>query len=98
MYYAYISLAENAYEVIMTSSFVQYFKTSIYFLHMMDYHHIKFGLIWMKESKVTRGEGQNPTLPQVENVLNRPGEIGLTLSRPCFSQLMYSLDLTSLHS
>ena len=45
---------------------------------MTDYHHTKFGLIWSKESKVTEG-GQNPP-PQVENVLNRPGEIGLRIS------------------
>ena len=44
---------------------------------MTDYHHAKLGLIWSKESKVTEGGGIRP--PQVENVLNRPGEIGLTL-------------------
>ena len=38
---------------------------------MRDYHHAKFGLIWVKESKVTE-------VPQFENILNRPGEIGLT--------------------
>ena len=53
-------------------------KTSIYFLHMMEYHHTKFGLIWIKGSKVTEGGGIRP--PQVENVLNRPGEIGLNNS------------------
>ena len=42
---------------------------------MRDYHHTKFGLIWVKESKVTEG-GRNP-FPPGENVLNRPGEIGL---------------------
>ena len=42
---------------------------------MRDYHHIKFGLTWIKESKVTEGGGIRP--PLVENVLNRPGEIGL---------------------
>ena len=41
---------------------------------MRDYHHTKFGLIWIKESKVAKGER---ILSQVENVLNRPGEIGL---------------------
>ena len=61
----------------MTSPFVQFFlKTSIFILLMKDYHHTKFGLIWIKESKVTaRGEESAP--PQVENVLNRLGEIGL---------------------
>ena len=43
---------------------------------MTDYHHTKCGLIWSKESKVTEGGGIPP--PQVENVLNRPGEIGLS--------------------
>ena len=42
----------------------------------MDYQHTKFSLIWIKESKVTEGGG-NPPPPQVENVLNRPGEIEL---------------------
>ena len=41
----------------------------------MDYRHTKFSLIWIKESKVTEGGGNPP--PQVENVLNRPGGIGL---------------------
>ena len=44
----------------------------------MEYHHTKFGLIWIKENKVTEG-GRNPP-PQVENVLNRPGEIGLNFN------------------
>ena len=50
---------------------------------MTDYHHTKFGLIWMKGRKVTEGGGIRP--PQVENVLKRPGEIelkpGLHVSR-----------------
>ena len=46
----------------------------------MEYHHTKFGLTWIKESKVTEG-GRNPPPPQVENVLNRPGEIGLNQSK-----------------
>ena len=41
---------------------------------MTDYHHSKFGLIWSKESY---GRGGNLPPPQVANVLNRPGEIGL---------------------
>ena len=53
-----------------------FFKTSIYILLMRDYHHTKFGSIWIKDSKVTEG-GRNPPPSQVENVLNRPGEIGL---------------------
>ena len=44
---------------------------------MRDYHHTKFGLIWVKESKVTGGGGGGG---MVENVLNRPGEIGLNLN------------------
>ena len=44
---------------------------------MTDYLHIKFGLIWIKETKVTEGRRSPPPPPQVENVLNRPGEIGL---------------------
>ena len=42
---------------------------------MTDYHHTNSGLIWGKESKVTEGGGGGN--PQVENVLNRLGEIGL---------------------
>ena len=45
---------------------------------MTDYPHTKFGLIWIKETKVTEGGGIRPP-PQVENVLNRPGEIRLIL-------------------
>ena len=41
----------------------------------MDYQETKFSLIWVKENKVTEGGGNPP--PQVENVLNHPGEIGL---------------------
>ena len=44
---------------------------------MTDYLHTKFGLIWIKETKVTEGAES----PQVENVLNRPGEIGLNSNR-----------------
>ena len=48
---------------------------------MTDYHHTKFGLIWSKESKVKeRWGGRNPSPHQVENVLNRSGEIGLSLN------------------
>ena len=47
---------------------------------MMEYHHTKLGLIWIKENKVTEGGEIRP--PQVENVLNRPGEIGLTYVEP----------------
>ena len=43
---------------------------------MTDYLHTKFGLIWMKETKVTEG-GADSAPPQVDNVLNRQGEIGL---------------------
>ena len=43
---------------------------------MRDYQHSKFSLIWVKENKLTEGGGfRRP--PKVENVLNRPGEIGL---------------------
>ena len=71
----YISLAEKAFDVIMTSPFVQFLKKSIFLLLIREYQHTKFGLIWVKESKVTEGGGIH--LPQVENVLNRPGEKGL---------------------
>ena len=49
---------------------------SILLLLIKGYQHTKFGLIWVKESKVTEGGGR--IHPQVENVLNRQGEIGLT--------------------
>ena len=42
---------------------------------MRDYYHFKFGLIWIKESKVTEGEGGGGGFcSQVENVLSRQGE------------------------
>ena len=44
---------------------------------MTDYQHTKFGLIWSKaEQSYVGGGGIRPT-PQVEKVLNSPGEIGL---------------------
>ena len=54
-----------------------FLKTSIFLLLIRDYQHTKFGIIWVKESKVTEG---GESAPQVENVLNRPGEIGLSNS------------------
>ena len=53
-----------------------FLKTSILLLLIRDFQHTEFGLIWVKESKVTEGGGFRP--PQIENVLNRPGEIGLS--------------------
>ena len=67
-------LAENAYDVTFCPVL---FKTSIFFLLVTDYHHTKFVLIWVKESKVTEGWIPPPPPSQVENVLNRPGEIRL---------------------
>ena len=67
----------------MTSLFIQFFfKTSICIFLMRDYHQTKFGLIWIEESKVTEGGGGGgvESALHVENVLNRPGEIGLKLS------------------
>ena len=58
----------------MASPFVQFFENVNFVLLIRDYQHTKFGLIWVKNSKVTEGGGRNP---QVEIVSNRPGEIGL---------------------
>ena len=55
-----------------------FLKMSIYLLLMIDYLHTKFGLIWIKETKVTEG-GAESAPPQVGNVLNRPGEIKIGL-------------------
>ena len=69
---------------------------------MRDCHHTKFGSIWIKESKVTEGGGGGiRPPPKVENVLNRPGEIGLKrrvttlklraiFNRSCFWALPFS--------
>ena len=73
LYIAYRKCILRRYDVTFWPIFL---KTSIYFLLMTDYHHTKFGLIWMKGSKVTEGGGIRP--PQVENVLKRPDEIGLS--------------------
>ena len=35
-------------------------KTSIYFLLMTDFHHSKFGLIWIKKNKITEGAESPP--------------------------------------
>ena len=53
---------------------------SICLLLMTDYLYTKFGLIWIKKTKATEGGGGAESAPQVENILNRPGEIGLNLS------------------
>ena len=59
-----------------------FLKTSIYLLLMTDYQLTKFRLIWIKKNKLRRG-GRNPPPPtQVENVLNRPAEIGLKAKIP----------------
>ena len=62
---------------------------------MPDYLHTKFGLIWIKETKVTEGGGAESAPFQVENVLNRPGEMGLTNS---FSGYMQSRLQITLHT
>ena len=59
-----------AYDVTFCSIFL---KTSILLLLIRDYQR----LIWVRESKVTEGGGRWNPPPQVENILNRPGKIGL---------------------
>ena len=73
-YITYIWLAENAYDVNMTSPFVKFFEnvnlSSSY--DRLSPHQIWFNL---DQGNQSYGGGRNP--PQVENVLNRPCEIGL---------------------
>ena len=64
------------YDVTFCSTFL---KTSTFLLLIRDYQHTKFGLISVKESKVTEGGAESAPPPPVENVLNRPGEIGLNV-------------------
>ena len=64
------------------TSLSHFLKTSIYLLLMTEYQHIKFGLIWIKESKVTEWGGGGG---KVENVLNRPSEIGLNSTKSCLA-------------
>ena len=61
----------------MTSSFVQFFENINFssFYKGLLAHQIWFNLGQGKQSYI--GGGQNPPPPQVENVLNHPGEIGL---------------------
>ena len=61
--YPYIACRKciwSHYDATFCSIFL---KTSI-FLLIRDYQHSKFGLIWVKESRVTEGEGEgrNPSL------------------------------------
>ena len=72
----------------MTLPLSNFLKMSIYLLLMTAYLHTKFGLIWIKETKVTEGGGRNLPPPQVENVLNRPGEIGLKPDNFSLSQFI----------
>ena len=70
----YISLAENAYDVIMSSPFVQFFKI-IYLSSSYDRlpDHNKFGLICIKESKVVEGgEGLIPPPPKGWECIKSP--------------------------
>ena len=73
-----MSLAENAYDVIMTSPLVQFFQNVNFSSSYKGLSAHQMCFIWVKESKVTEGGG---IPPQVENVLNRPGEIGLSIFR-----------------
>ena len=69
------------YDVLLVQFFL---KTSIYLLLIRDYHHTKFGLIWIKENKAMGGGGAGRggiRHPQIEDVLNRPGEIGLNSTK-----------------
>ena len=71
---------KNEYDVTFYPFFL---RTLIYFLLTRDYHHSKFGLIWIKESKVTEegGGGADSAPQQIENVLNRLGDIELRLDK-----------------
>ena len=69
-------------------------KTSIYLIIIRDYHHTKFGLVWIKDHKVTGGGGADSASPQVENVLSRPGEVGLKSEVPIC--LVKSMDIFTL--
>ena len=62
----------------MMSLLSNFLKSSIYLFLLRDYHQTKFGLIWIKGSKLMEGRGRIPSpAHQVENVLNRPGNIEL---------------------
>ena len=74
---AYRKCILRHYDVTFCAIFL---KTSICLLLMTDYQHTKFRLIWIKKNKLQRGGGIPPT--QVENVLNRPGKIGLKAKIP----------------
>ena len=72
----HISLAENAYDVIMMSPFVQFFENVNF---SSSYKGLSAHQIWFNlgQGKQSYGGGGAESAPQVENVLNRPGEIGL---------------------
>ena len=56
-----------------------FLKTSVLLLVKRDYHHTNFGLVWIKGSKVMKGEGMAESAsPQVENILNLPGKAKVT--------------------
>ena len=78
-----------AYDVTFCSIFL---KTSILLLLIRDYQHSKFGLIWVKESKVTEGGGGIRPL-QFENILNRPGKIGLNDSMTIYRVIVVTIHL-----
>ena len=77
---AYRKCILRHYDVTFCAIFL---KASICLLLMTDYQHTKFRLIRIKKNKLRRGGGiRPPPLTQVENVLNRPGKIGLKAKIP----------------
>ena len=64
------------YDVILTSPFVQFFlKRQVFFFLYETISTPNLVQFRSKKAKLRRGEGDSA--PQVENVLNRPGEMGL---------------------
>ena len=75
----YISLTENAYDVIMTSFLSNFFEN---FNLSSSYKGLSPHQIWfnLNQGKQSYG-GDGFRHPQVEDVLNRPGEIGLNSTK-----------------
>ena len=84
-----LSLVENVYDVIMTSPFVQFFENVNF---PSSYMGLSAHQIWLNlgQGKQSYGGGRIPPPPQVENVLNRPGEIGLTYSYLVYNNVRMS--------
>ena len=74
----------------MTSPFIQFFENVNF---SSSYRRLSAHQIWFNlgQGKQSYGGGADSAPPQVENVLNRPDEIGLNKDFLCLKQGLFSV-------